>query len=283
MSPAEAIDVTILPRLAGRDPIRRALLLWLVVAVVVAVRILIEPESHTIFPVLAGSCSHWWTDQPLYADYAPLDYFRYPPSFAVAFTPLWAVGPRAGGVLWSLLGAGVFVLGLWRFLRDVAPSTWTPAREAAFLALGALGALRGLWNAQSNALAVGLLLLAAAALVRRRWWTAAAVLAGSVLIKLTPLAPALLLCALQPRRLSGRLALFLAAGLLLPFLTRPPDIVFNHYREWLNQMAATGAERWPGFRDAWTVWLVFGRCDTAGSASRRCASRSIPGSIAPCS
>jgi hypothetical protein len=239
-----------------RAPIRHALLFWAAVAAAVAVRTVVAPNTHTIFPILSGASAHWWADRPLYADYAPLDYFRDPPSFAVAFTPLEALGPQLGGVLWSLFGIGVFVLGLWRFLRDVAPSRWTTGRQAAFLALGALGALRGLWNAQSNALAIGLLLLGAAALVRRRWWTAAAVLAGSVLIKLTPLAPALLLCGLQPRRLSGRFALFLGAGLLLPFLTRPPAVVLDHYREWFQQMAATGAERWPGFRDAWTVWLV---------------------------
>ena len=248
--------MTPLPSVARSAPIRWALLLWLVVAAVVAVRTVVVPDQHTIFPVLAGSSAHWWADRPLYADYAPLDFFRYPPAFAVAFTPMALLGSRAGGVLWELIGIGVFVLGLWRFLRDVAPSAWTPARQAAFLALGALGALRGLWNAQSNALAVGLLLLAAAALVRRRWWTAAAALAGSVLVKLTPLAPALLLCALRPRRLSGRFAVFLLAGLLLPFLTRPPAIVLDHYREWWNHLTGTGSERWPGFRDAWTVWLV---------------------------
>ena len=219
-------------------------------------RTIVAPDSHTIFPVLAGSSAHWWADQPLYADYAPLDYFRYPPAFAVAFTPMGALGPQIGGVLWSLLGVGVLVLGLWRFLRDVAPPAWTPARQAAFLALGRSAPCAACGTPRATRLAVGLLLLAAAALVRRRWWTAAAVLAGSVLVKLTPLAPALLLCAVQPRRLPGRFALFLAAGLLLPFLTRPPDIVFNHYREWFHHLAATRSERWPGFRDAWTVWLV---------------------------
>ncbi len=129
--------MTPLPSVAAPAPLRRALLLWLVVAAVVAVRTLLVPDQHTIFPVLAGSSAHWWADQPLYADYAPLDFFRYPPAFAVAFTPLAALGPRAGGVLWSLLGMGVFVLGLWRFLRDVAPSKWTATRQAVFLALGA--------------------------------------------------------------------------------------------------------------------------------------------------
>ncbi|HVS35229.1 MAG TPA: glycosyltransferase family 87 protein [Gemmataceae bacterium] len=248
--------MTVVPMLAGRNPLKRALTLWIIVAVVLAVRTLVEPVHHTIFPVLAGSSAHWWTDQSLYADYAPLDFFRYPPTFAVVFTPLTALGSRLGGIVWSWLSIGVFVLGLWRFLRDVAPSSWTPGREAAFLALGALGALRGLWNAQSNALAVGLLLLAAAALVRRRWRAAAAMLAGSVLLKLTPLAPALLLCMIQPRRLPARFLLFLGLGLALPFLTRPPDMVANHYREWFYHLATTGSERWPGFRDAWTVWLV---------------------------
>ena len=139
--------------------------------------------------------------------------------------------------------------------------------------MGALGAICGLWNAQSNALAIGLLLLAAAALVRRRWWTAAAVLAASVLIKLTPLAPALLLCAIQPRRLPARFLLFLVIGLLVPFLTRPPEVVLGHYREWLSHMATTGNERWPGFRDGWTVWLVLRDALHGASGSRRFANR----------
>ena len=235
---------------------RHALHVWLAVTVVVCIRMMIAPHSHTIFPVLAGSASHWWADQPLYAQYPSLDYFRYPPVFAIAFTPFNALGCRAGAVLWSLLSISVFVFGLWRFIRDVAPGEWTAMRQAVFLALGALGALRGLWNAQSNALAVGLLLIAAAELMRRRWWTAAAVLASSVLVKLTPLAPALLLCAIQPRRLPARFLLFLGIGLLAPFLTRPPEIVLGHYQEWLRHLTHTGNERWPGFRDAWTVWLV---------------------------
>ena len=248
--------MTPLPAASTPTPLRWAFRLWLAVAVAVCVRTLFSPINHTIYPVLAGGATRWWADRPVYADYKPLDYFRYPPPFAVAFTPFAALGPRAGGVLWSLLGIGVLLLGLWRFLRDVAPGDWVPARQGIFLALCAIGALRGLWNAQSNALAVGLLLLGAAALVRRRWWTAAAVLASSVLIKCTPLAPVLLLCALHPRRLMPRVALFLALGLLAPFLTRPPAVVVGHYREWFDQMGQLGGERWPGFRDGWTVWLV---------------------------
>jgi hypothetical protein len=145
---------------------------------------------------------------------------------------------------------------LWRFRRDVLPGWWTPRRETAFLALAALGGLAGLWNGQSNALAVGLLLWGAAALARGRYRTCAAWLAAAVWFKLTPLAPVLLLAALWPRRLAGPLAAALAAGALVPFLSRPPETVLRHYADWVAQQRSLSAERWPGFRDAWTVWQV---------------------------
>ena len=229
---------------------------WLALAGAAAVRTSLRPESHTVFPLFAASAVHWWNDQPLYANYEPLDYFRYPPLFAVAVTPFSALGLVAGGILWTWLGMAVYAAGLYRFARDVLPGGWARARTALFLALGALGGLRGIWNAQSNALVVGLLLLAASAVVRRRWWTAASLLAGSVWIKLTPLAPALLLCALWPRRLAGRFVVALAVGFLAPLLTRPPETVLGHYREWAGHLRHSGSERWPGFRDGWTVWVV---------------------------
>jgi hypothetical protein len=183
-------------------------------------------------------------------------------------------------VLWGWLNLGVYGWGLWRLRRDVLPPlTPTPlprgeggtniaplpsgergwgegGREALFLTVGLLGALRGLWNGQSNALAVGLLLLAASAAARRRWWAAAGLLAAPVLVKLTPAVLALLLCALWPRKLLGRFLLALAAGLLLPFLTKAPGVVLHHYRDWLAHLLGSSGERWPGFRDAWTVWLA---------------------------
>jgi hypothetical protein len=230
--------------------------LWLALAGAAAIRTFLRPESHTVFPLFAASAVHWWNDQPLYVRYESLDYFRYPPLFAVAVTPFRVPGLVTGGILWTWFGMAVFAAGLYRFARDVLPREWSRERTALFLALGALGGLRGFWNAQSNALVVGMLLLAASAVVRRRWWTGAFLLAGSVWIKLTPLAPALLLCSLWPRRLAGRFAVGLAVGFLLPFLTRPPETVLGHYREWAEHLRHSGSERWPGFRDAWTVWVV---------------------------
>jgi hypothetical protein len=237
-------------------PVRLAICFWLLLGVAAGVRTLLEPHQHTIFPILANSSAHWWNDQPLYADYKPLDYYRYSPSFAVAATPFWLCGERAGGVAWTWLNLAVYAAGLWRFRRDVLPGTWTTWRESLFFIVALLGGLRGFWNAQSNALMIGLLLLAAAALARQHWWRAALWLALPVLVKVTPLAVALLFCALWPRRLTGRFVLVLAAGLLLPFLTKSPDIVLGHYAEWGHHLSSSTGERWLGFRDGWTLWVV---------------------------
>jgi Glycosyltransferase family 87 len=236
--------------------LRLAIGLWLVFGVAVSVRTLLLSDQHTVFPVFATASKHFWDQQSLYARYRPLDYFRYPPVFAIGFTPLSALGLTGGGLLWNWLNLGVYGWGLWRFRRDVLPGTWTPGREALFLSIGLFGGLRGLWNGQSNALAVGLLLLAIAAVTRRRWWAAAFLLAMPVLVKLTPLAPALLLCALWPRKLIGRFSFALAVGLLLPFLVKSPRFVLQDYQDWFTHLLDTSSERWPGFRDVWTVWLA---------------------------
>jgi hypothetical protein len=251
--------------------LRSALIVWLVLAAAVSVRTVVRPSRHTVFPIFTASAKHWWGDQPLYEDDPVLDNFRYPPVFTLFVTPFSILGLSAGGIVWSWISMAVYVAGLWWFVRDVIPSPWTRKYTAVFLMLGALGALRGLWNAQSNALIVGLLLMGAAAVARatsvtasrererpegRAWWLAALLLAAPVCLKLTPLAPVLLLVALWPRQLAWRLAVVSAGFFLLPFLTRPPSIVLDHYRSWFEHLLEKGDERWLGFRDGWTVWIV---------------------------
>jgi hypothetical protein len=249
---------------------RLVLGLWLILAVAVGVRTLVRPAEHTVFPIFAASAEHWWGNQSLYDLYPPLDHFRYPPVFAVLVTPFQMLGLTVGGILWTWFNMAVYVVGLSYFVRDVIPSTWTQRRTALFLSLAALGALRGLWNAQSNALTVGLLLLGAAALVRAAdmrspsgssvekgaWWLAAFPLGLAVCMKLTPLAPILLFCVLWPHPLTGRLLAAMTLIFLVPFLTRPPAVVVEHYRDWFDHLLQSGNGRWLGFRDGWTVWLV---------------------------
>jgi hypothetical protein len=66
----------------------------------------------------------------------------------------------------------------------------------------------------------------------------------------------LLLVALWPRQLTPRLLVVLAAGGLLPFATRPADIVVKQYQSWAVHLTESSTKRWPGFRDSWTIVAV---------------------------
>jgi hypothetical protein len=100
------------------------------------------------------------------------------------------------------------------------------------------------------------MLLGAADLVEKRWWRSAFFFAAAVWVKLTPMVVALLFAALWPRRLGPKLLAALLVLGLVPFLSRPPAMVWGHYCDWVGHLSQTGSERWPGFRDAWTVWIV---------------------------
>ena len=113
-----------------------------------------------------------------------------------------------------------------------------------------------MWNGQSNALAVGLLLLAAAAVVRRRWWigrlparrarAGETDAAGAGAVVVCPVAAQ----ADRPFRAGARRRTAAAvrdqsAGRGAASLSRLAGHLFG-----------SSSERWPGFRDAWTVWLA---------------------------
>jgi hypothetical protein len=232
---------------------RRAAFWWIAFAVILVLRILLRPESHSVFPIFAAGSANWWSDSSLYLDREALDAFRYPPPFAIAFSPCAWLGPRVGGVLWALTSLGVYWLGLRRFWFAVRVNR---AHEDTFLVLSLIGAVAGLWNGQSNALLVGLLLLGAAALVQQRWWTAALFLGLPVVLKFTPLPLVLLLVAFRPRQLAPRLLVVVLAGGLLPFATRSADVVGRQYQGWTTHLTDSSTKRWPGFRDGWTIIAV---------------------------
>src|SRR5262245_36936207 len=244
-------------RMTPARPLRLTLLVWGVFAVALAVRVLHRPTSHTVFPLFAAASGHWWAGVPLYAEHPPLDYYRYPPLFAILFTPFFWCGPTLGGVLWGWLNLGVYLWGLTA-LTGVLPGKWSDRRRAGFLLVALAGGLPALWNGQCNALVAGLVLLAPSALTRRRWLAAGLLLATAVGLKLVPLPVALLFCALWPH-LAPRFVAALAAGLLLPFLTRPAAQVVEQYHGLAEQSRRLSAERWPGFRDLWTAGRVLGR------------------------
>ena len=243
----------------GRRYLQAAWALWVVLAVAVSVKALVQPDRRTCYTVYEMGSRSWWIDGPIY--HANSDYL-YPPTFSIAISPLTVLPTEAGGLLWNLLCLLVAVVGLKALMRDVLPGNWSPARRAALVALVALGVTRGVWAAQANTLILGMAMLTASCITRRRWWPAAALLAGMTFIKMWPLALALLLMACWPKRLIGRFAVSIGALAAVPLLTQTWSVVWSQYEAYGGMLLARRVQRFDGSRDLWTVWEQFGQVDT---------------------
>jgi hypothetical protein len=233
------------------------LALWAVLAIAVCVKTTMLGSEHSVYPVFVAGARHWWADKPLYVSYRQtedIDAYRYSPTFAVALTPFYLLPGCLGAIAWDIVNIVFLFWALHVLVRDVLPGEWPPRREGDFLTLTLIGSIVGVWAGQSNALVLALIILGLAAVRRERWWTAALTLALPVFIKVWPIAIVLLLIACWPRQLIGRLLAVCGVLALTPFLTRPPDIVAWQYKEWYLSLLSPIQERWPGYRDAWTIW-----------------------------
>jgi hypothetical protein len=239
---------------------RAAIFVWAVALVALGAKVVLRPYTHTVYPIFVEAGRAWQAGGDPY-DWRPgLDAFRYSPLVAALFVPFGLLPDALGGVLWRLLGAAAFVVGIAWWSRAALPAT--RAQRALLVLLPAPLAFSNVHNGQANIHVIGLLLLGVAAVARRRFNLAAACLAAACLLKLYPIAVGLLLVAIYPRRLGLRLALMLAAGLLLPFLMQRPDYVAARYADWVAHMGVNDRQlliRDVWYRDArllWSLWVA---------------------------
>ncbi len=237
-------------RLTWRDA---AIWGWIILAVSLSVKTIIEPRIHSVYPGAADAARHWWQGTSLYVEQ---EYF-YSPTFAVGMTP-FAIWPDwFGGVLWGLANIGLLLYSLRVFYRDVlARFAWPPDAEWQFLLFVLVGSVRSFWSLQSNAMISALVLLGAAAVVRGRWWRAAIWLAAPVYIKVWPLIAAGLFAVQWPKRLTARLAIVIGVLGLIPFFAQAPTVVARQYGDWYQSLSErqVHGSRYGGYRDAWTIW-----------------------------
>ncbi len=191
------------------------------------------------FEIFRTASRHLFEDKDLYAEYPAehSDRFKYSPTFALLFAPFaWLPWPLAL-FLWSALNAMVLFLAVERVV---------PGRRGliALLCLH-LEVLRGMQNAQSNALVAGLILLAWVALERRSAWRAALAVVLGASVKIFPLAA---LTFAIPRRLvarTGAWATAIGALLLaLPLLVTPLPTLIAQYGWWRGVEATDARQRW---------------------------------------
>lgn len=223
--------------LVSHPRINRALSRRVSAASATDVRNAAKPSGN--FEIFRLASRHLVSGDDMYAEYPTeiSDRFKYSPTFALLFAPLaWLPWPVAL-FLWSCLNALVLFVAVERVL---------PGR-AGLVALSALllEVLRGMQNAQSNALVAGLIVLAFVAMERTNAWrTAAAVMLGAC-VKIFPLAA---LSFALPRRRVWRTGVW-AAGIgalliVLPLLVTSPSRLLAQYASWRGVESTDAQQRW---------------------------------------
>jgi len=208
---------------------RLAVAVWVLFAVVLALHAFFFPQAHNVYQIYAPASRNWWTGRDMYA--RPGDCYRYSPLFAVALTPVAALPDSLGSALWKALNVTVYGVGLGAWARRVTPVLGRNEKAVLFL-LVIPGSMDSMYNGQANLVMLGSALLGLADAAGRRWNRAAGWMALATLIKGYPLALALLLSALYPRRFAPRFAAALSIGLIFPFAVQRPDYVWSQYESW---------------------------------------------------
>ena len=236
--------------------VRAALVAWTAVVGGIALHALAYPHLHTVFPTYAEAARSGWACRDLYP--GPLtNEYRYSPLFAILVSPFAVLPEALGNALWKVFGCGALAYGLRAFFRSVGPGSPDPRQTATLFLLALPTALISMYNGQANLVMLAAILLGLEAVARERWNAAAFWLAAAVLVKGYPLALALLLAALFPRRLAWRLPAAVGLGLLLPLALPPPAFALRQLALWTTQLRDTSSVRKAGYRSFDSLWNLY--------------------------
>jgi hypothetical protein len=214
-----------------------ALAVWIAIISGVAIHGYLYPNIHTVFDIYRDAARKWWTGDDIYA--RGRDFYRYSPLFAVTISPLALLPQNMGNAAWKLTNGVGYGLALIVFARRFLPAGLGRTHVAVFSLLALPLAVHSLHIGQANLLMLGAMLLGMAAAVQDHWNRSAAWIAFATLIKGYPIALALVLSAMVPRKFALRYAVALGAGLLLPFTTQAPTVVAAQYQSWFRHLSAS--------------------------------------------
>jgi hypothetical protein len=212
---------------------------------VVTVLALVKPNSPSLNALWHNTGQAWLHGADLYDLHGASERwgYRYGPLIAAVLAALAKLPLGPATALLRLANAAVLLAATLSWLRYAAPGKLEGGARAAFLILLGILSVPNLESSQLNPLVIGLLLGSATAIHGQRWNLAAGLLALAVVLKVYPLALALLLLVVYPRQLGLRLLLALLAALGLPFLLQHPGYVLRQYELWLQLLAANDAWR----------------------------------------
>jgi hypothetical protein len=246
-------------------------LLWILVCAACCTRAYCFPTQHTVYHNYASAGRAWRTGTDAYeierdstgAAIPRMSAYRYAPPVSVLFVPFSMLSDAAGSALWRLVSYACFFGAFAVYVRLVLPgASQLQGKSVAGLWLLLLPlSLGSMNNGQANVLLMALLMGALAAAMAQRWNWSAVLLAGACLIKIYPLALALLMLVVYPRQLGWRFLAALGIGLALPFAFGPPRYVLDQYANWFELLRTDDRRAFPmnqGYRDFYLLARFMG-------------------------
>jgi len=238
------------------DPwMRAALVAWALTALAVSARSVAQPHRSNAATLWRAAGEAWLHGEPLYE--RPLDGYRPSPLAACLFTLLTPLPLPVGGVLLRLLAAGLFVWAAHAWLRRGLPRPLTPAQSGAALLLMLPLALNSLNGAQVHLFVLALMLACLTAAAEERWLLAGVGAAFAGLLLLYPLALAVALLIVFPRRFAAPFTLALVALLAVPLMFQSPDYVAAQYAGWVELLTMRGMGQPSTCRDLWHLFKTW--------------------------
>src|SRR5947209_1810807 len=235
--------------------------IWFIATVAVCGRVALTKSSRQdLFPVYQNAGQTWLNGQDLYRN-SKFNY-RYSPLFAAAMTPSARLPRKLASISWRLLSVFCFLAALSWTCHVGVPGKFASEKNPLIFLLILPLSLGNLNNGQANLLVLAALLAAVAAVIRGWWMPAAIVLSIAVMIKIYPLAIALLLVVMFPRQLLWRFALCLIVAVAVPFALQKIDYVSHQYHDWVlylrteDRTQRSLSEWYSDLRLVFRVWFV---------------------------
>jgi Glycosyltransferase family 87 len=208
------------------------IMVWGIMVASVLIRVAVSPVTKSsVYPVFATAGKAFSEGKPLYASREGA--YRYAPAWAAFFALGNDQPQQVTSSIWRLLNLAVLIWAAYRFQKWFFP-LWNNVQISTWWFMMFPICLGSFNNAQANLLLLGLLLGAIVTFGEKRYTLCGILLAIAISLKIYPIALALLLLLVQPKKLLIPLiiGLLLIAG--LPFLFQDAGYVLDQYRCWFN-------------------------------------------------
>lgn len=205
---------------------------WVLFIIIVVVKSFVAPYSHSVYPGFAVTGRIWWLNSN------EIDLSVYGPFFAQLIGPFSVLPDQLGGALWNICSFSFFLSGYYKFLTRVVPYKLTSNMISISFLLVPWCGIASFYNAQTNIIIAGCFLWAVVAIRTHYWLLASFALAIPASIKAYPIAMAMVLIGLYPKKLFFKFLFAMIVFFCLPFVFHKSDFVLQHYTDWLSYLTS---------------------------------------------